>query len=78
MPTRRHILEVLSATSILATTGCVAAAPGPDPYAAWRDPGQGETDPRRFVLAHGLLAPNPHNRQSWQVRLEGSDAMSLF
>ncbi len=78
MPTRRHILEVLSATSILATTGCVAAAPGPDPYAAWRDPGQGETDPRRFVLAHGLLAPNPHNRQSWLIRLEGSDAMSLF
>lgn len=78
MPTRRHILEVLSAAPILATAGCVSPAPGPDPFAAWRNPGQGETDPRRFVLAHGLLAPNPHNRQSWLIRLEGPDAMSLY
>ena len=78
MPSRRHILEVLSAAPLLATAGCVAAAPGPDPFAAWRNPGEGETDPRRFVLAHGLLAPNPHNRQAWLIRLEGSDAMSLF
>ena len=24
-----------------------------------------QTDPRRFMLAHALLAPNPHNRQPW-------------
>jgi hypothetical protein len=24
-----------------------------------------ESDPRRFMLAHALLAPNPHNRQPW-------------
>jgi len=78
MPTRRHILELFSATSILAAAGCAAAPRGPDPYAAWRNPGQGEADPRRFVLAHGLLAPNPHNRQPWLIRLEGQDAMSLL
>lgn len=78
MPTRRHILEVLAAAPVLAVSGCAEAAGGPDPYAAWRNPGQGESDPRRFVLAHGLLAPNPHNRQPWLIRLEGSDAMSLF
>lgn len=78
MPTRRHILEVLAAAPVIASAGCAGAAPAADPYAAWRNPGQGETDPRRFVLAHGLLAPNPHNRQPWLIRLEGADAMSLF
>lgn len=82
MPTRRHILEVLAAAPVLASAGCAGAAPSPvppaDPYAAWRNPGQGESDPRRFVLAHGLLAPNPHNRQPWLIRMEGPDAMSLF
>jgi len=78
MLNRRHILEVLAAAPVLATAGCASASPGPDPYAAWRNPGQGESYPRRFVLAHGLLAPNPHNRQPWLVRMEGPAAMSLY
>lgn len=78
MPTRRHVLELLAAPPLAALAGCAGASPGPDPYAAWRNPGQGEGDPRRFVLAHGLLAPNPHNRQPWRVRLEGPDALSLY
>ena len=78
MPTRRHILELFATTPLLASAGCAGATVTPDPYAAWRQPGQGESDPRRFVLAHGLLAPNPHNRQPWLVRMEGADAMSLY
>jgi hypothetical protein len=77
MPTRRHVLELLAAAPVAAAGGCAGTPPGPDPYAAWRNPGQGDADPRRFVLAHGLLAPNPHNRQPWRVRLEGADALSL-
>lgn len=78
MPTRRHILELFAMAPLLASAGCACATVTPDPYAAWRQPGQGESDPRRFVLAHGLLAPNPHNRQPWLVRMEGADAMSLY
>ena len=78
MPNRRHILEVLAAAPVLGVAGCGSSTSAPDPYAAWRNPGQGETDPRRFVLAHGLLAPSPHNRQPWLVRLEGPSAMSLY
>jgi hypothetical protein len=78
MPTRRHILELFATAPLLASAGCAGATVTPDPYAAWRQPGQGESDPRRFVLAHGLLAPNPHNRQPWLVRMEGADAMSLY
>ena len=78
MPNRRHILQLLAAAPVLTAAGCSGPDATPDPYAAWRQPGQGESDPRRFVLAHGLLAPNPHNRQPWLVRLEGADAMSLY
>ena len=78
MPTRRHVLELFATTPLLASAGCAGATVTPDPYAAWRQPGQGESDPRRFTLAHGLLAPNPHNRQPWLVRMEGADAMSLY
>lgn len=35
-------------------------------------------DPRVRVLAHGVLAPNSHNLQSWSVVLEGEDAFLLY
>ena len=57
MPTRRHVLQVLAAAPALASAGCAATR---DPAAAWRAPGLGERDPRRFALAHAILAPNPH------------------
>ena len=31
----------------------------------WRNPGADQTDPRLRSLAWALLAPNPHNLQSW-------------
>jgi hypothetical protein len=33
---------------------------------------------RVFALSHAILAPNPHNRQPWLVRLDGADALTLF
>jgi hypothetical protein len=74
MTTRRHILQLLAAAPALSACGERL----PDPAAAWRDPGAGETDPRRFALAHAILAPNPHNTQAWQVELRGADEMLLF
>jgi nitroreductase len=69
MPTRRHVLAAAPAA---------ACAGGPDPAAAWRNPGAGEADPRRFALAHAILAPNRHNRQPWLVDLAGDDALVLY
>jgi hypothetical protein len=74
MATRRSILQVLAAGPLLA--GC--ASQGSDPAAAWRNPGAGETDPRRWALAHAILAPNPHNRQPWLVDLPGEDEIVLY
>lgn len=75
MTTRRHVLEWLAAAPLLSACG---GADLPDPAAAWRDPGAGETDTRRFALAHAILAPNPHNTQPWLVDLDDSDGMTLF
>ncbi|MGD9982018.1 MAG: twin-arginine translocation pathway signal protein [Hyphomonadaceae bacterium] len=75
MTTRRHVLEWLAAAPMLAACGGGAL---PDPIAAWRDPGAGETDLRRFALAHAILAPNPHNTQPWLVELDDADGMTLY
>lgn len=76
MTTRRHVLEWLSAAPLLSACGGGEALP--DPVAAWRDPGAGETDVRRFALAHAILAPNPHNTQPWLVELDDADGMTLY
>jgi Nitroreductase family len=80
---RRHVLEWLTAgPAALALAGCETTSKSsggttsmPDAIAAWRRPGAGESDPRRFALAHAILAPNPHNRQPWLISLEGSDTI---
>lgn len=78
MPSRRHVLSLLSAAPFApAMAGC---APNnlPDPVAGWRDPGAAETDVRRFALSHAILAPNPHNTQPWSVELDETDGMTLY
>ncbi len=72
MPTRRTALAWLVAG---AASGCTPA--GSDPSAPWREPGAGERDPRRWALAHAILAPNPHNRQPWLIELPGADEIVL-
>jgi hypothetical protein len=74
MPTRRHALALLAAAPFAASCGESL----PDYAASWRSPGAGEADPRRFALAHAILAPNPHNTQPWQVELRGDDEMLLY
>lgn len=82
MQTRRSILSILgSATSLAAIGGTqllLGCAPAPDAAEAWRNPGAGEMDPRRFALAHAMLAPNPHNRQPWLAKLHGDNALTLY
>lgn len=72
---RRHVLALLAASAL--PVGC-APSNLADPIAAWREPGAGEADPRRYALAHALLAPNPHNRQPWLAELVGESEIRLF
>ena len=78
MTTRRTVLELLAGGGAAGlVTGC-ASPSDTDPIAAWRNPGVGERDPRRWALAHAILAPNPHNRQPWLIDLPGTDEIVFF
>ncbi len=35
------------------------------------------SDVRMYAFRHAILAPNPHNRQPWVIRLEGDDSATL-
>ena len=64
---RRHVIRLLGGGVVLAAgtagSGCSTALPDAA-VLPWQRP-SAERDTRRFMLAHALLAPNPHNRQPW-------------
>jgi len=78
---RRNVLYLLGGGVVLAAgaAGGFVLANGPSEAARapWREAGQ-DSEFRRRALSFALLAPNPHNRQPWLVRLEGTDALSLY
>lgn len=45
--------------------------------APWSGLDQTVADPRLDAFRHAILAPNPHNRQPWLIRLEGQDSAVL-
>jgi hypothetical protein len=81
MTTRRGILKLVGGGCVLAAVGAggFVATSGPSraARAPWRNAGQ-ETEFRRRALSYAILAPNPHNRQPWLVRLDGDDALTLY
>ena len=76
---RRHFITLLGGGSVAAAaslTGCSTRLPD-SATSAWRQAGA-ETDTRRFILAHALLAPNPHNRQPWLADLSRPSEIGLL
>lgn len=64
---RRRFIRLLGGGLVLAAGGVASGCTTTLPEAAvqpWQQP-EAEGDLRRFMLAHALLAPNPHNRQPW-------------
>lgn len=47
------------------------------PYQAWKMSNDVYDDPRLRALSYAILAPNPHNRQPWEVRLIGDDSLEI-
>jgi hypothetical protein len=45
--------------------------------APWRNAAQPQNDVRLYAFSHAILAPNPHNRQPWLIRLDGSSGAVL-
>jgi len=47
-------------------------------FEPWQSAGKSYGDPRLDALAYAILAPNPHNRQPWQVNLTGNNDFDLY
>lgn len=67
---------------VLGTGGAVIALTGCDTMPAsagqpWRGPPATELDPQLHVLAWAMLAPNPHNLQSWIADLREPGVIAL-
>ena len=80
---RRKAIKVIGAGVIVAAAGAAIAVPRLDAMPAtavegWSGPPSGERDPRRRALAFALLAPSPHNLQSWLVDLAAGTARCCF
>jgi hypothetical protein len=78
---RRQFIRLAGGGAILAAAGGLAGCSSAMPEAAvqaWRDPGAAQADVRRFMLAHALLAPNPHNRQPWIADLREAGKIHLL
>lgn len=70
---RRHFIRLAGGGLVAAAVagplaGCSALDVPPGAIAAWQPP-PAPTELRRWVLAHALLAPNPHNMQPWVADL---------
>jgi hypothetical protein len=79
-PGRRTFIRLVGGGSVLAATGGITGCSDELPEAAiqpWRSPDR-DTDLRRFMLAHALLAPNPHNRQPWIADLREPGRIHLI
>ncbi|MDT0596041.1 Acg family FMN-binding oxidoreductase [Glaciecola petra] len=77
---RRKFLKVLGSSAVIASPlmlGCTSSGGLVDPAKPWTDAGQGNS-PIIQALSWALLAPNPHNRQPWQVALHGERSATLY
>jgi len=78
---RRSFLLAAGGTSALVLAGgtwSVLQMPR-GAFAPWADAIDAhDIDPRLTILRHAILAPNPHNRQPWRIRLDGADAMTVW
>jgi hypothetical protein len=81
MTTRRSFIRIVGGGVVVAAgatqlAGCASSYPS-QAVQAWQ-PIATNTDIRRWMLAHALLAPNPHNRQPWKADLSKADEITLI
>ncbi len=72
---RRTLLATQAAGLALALSGGWVRPVRAGPLTPWNVAPQ--ADPRLAALAWAVLAPNPHNRQPWLMRLVGTDGILL-
>ncbi len=79
--TRRKTLALIGGGTVFAATaaaaGFVATRTPHTALAPW-DMAGSYGDARLDAMSFGLLAPNPHNRQPWEVELDGDDGFVVW
>jgi len=82
MASRRRFLKIMGSTAVIAAAGVGGFAVTrtvTDALKPWKLAGSDVySDPRVRPLSYAVLAPNPHNRQPWQVDLSEPDAATLY
>jgi hypothetical protein len=75
---RRHLITAATGIILTQQNGLWRSARA-EPLGPWRAAhASTATDPRLRAAAWAVLAPNPHNRQPWLMRLDGADTVTLF
>lgn len=78
---RRGFLKVVTAGSGIALAPGILSGCDRRRFTAldsWRGPDAAETDIRIIALSYALLAPNPHNKQSWLIDLRDPVRFDLY
>jgi hypothetical protein len=76
---RRNFLTIIGGGVVIAATGAGSFLMTRTPekaLAPWDMAGNYQ-DVRKWALSYALLAPNPHNRQPWEVDLSVADQISI-
>lgn len=72
MLSRRNLVLAGGGFGLVCAAGVWRVMRTPDSaYDSWNLAGVDAKDIRLFAFAHAILAPNPHNRQPWLIRLDG-------
>jgi hypothetical protein len=77
---RRAFIRLVGGGAIFAATAPLLACSSDLPaeaIAAWKQPEQG-SDLRRQILSYAILAPHPHNLQSWLLDLKQPNQITLY
>lgn len=75
---RRLLLAATGAALLCLEGRTLRSQPLPAPLRPWATAASGHADARVAAMAWAVLAPNPHNRQPWALRLVGTDEALLF
>jgi hypothetical protein len=81
MPLSRRTILAASGTglALVAAGGFWRVTRSPETATdPWSLPAPPPADPRLDAFRHAILAPNPHNRQPWIIRLDGTDGATIF
>ena len=75
MLTRRTLLQTGGASILVLSAGwgISQSASGSKFRQPWEQATEGFGDVRLNALAYAILAPNPHNRQPWVVKLDDNE-----